>query len=54
MLICLEPEPKGDYGKEEWAEHKISMDLEWERRRRSKELGLLPSQKLLQSISVPH
>lgn len=42
----LEAEPSGDYGKAEWAEHKLSMEREWERRRRSKELGLLPSQML--------
>jgi len=45
-MIIAEPEPRGDYGKAEWTEHKISMGVEWERRRRSKELGLLPSQRL--------
>ena len=39
----LEPEPRTEYGKEEWAEHKRSMGVEWERRRRSKQLGMLPS-----------
>ena len=32
-------------------EHKISMDTEWERRKKSKELGLLPSQKLEQFMT---
>ena len=39
----LEPEPSTEYGKAEWAEHKRSMGVEWERRRRSKQLGMLPS-----------
>jgi len=39
----LEDVPTGQYGKTEWALHKKSMDREWERRRRSKEQGLLPS-----------
>jgi len=41
----VEAPPVGDYGKGEWGEHKKSMEREWERRRRSKELGLLPSHK---------
>ena len=41
----LEEWPEGQYGKEEWRQHKLSMDREWERRKRSKELGLLPSHK---------
>ena len=41
----LETWPVSDYGKEEWVEHKISMDREWERRKKSKELHLLPSHK---------
>jgi len=41
----LEKEPKVDFGPEEWKEHKISLSREWERRRISKELGLLPSYK---------
>ena len=39
----LEKEPQVEYGKEEWAEHKLSMAREWERRRLSKQRGLLPS-----------
>ena len=45
----LEPEPRSEYGKEEWAEHKRSMGVEWERRRRSKQLGMLPSHQEKQS-----
>ena len=30
-LLELEPEPRTEYGKEEWAEHKRSMGVEWER-----------------------
>ena len=41
----VEQWPEGDYRKEEWQEHRTSMEREWERRRRSKELGLLPSHK---------
>ncbi|XP_023326114.1 uncharacterized protein LOC111699626 isoform X2 [Eurytemora carolleeae] len=41
----IENIPEGEYGKEEWALHKKSMDREWERRKKSKELGLLPSQE---------
>ena len=39
----LEPEPREEFGRGEWAEHKVSMGVEWERRRRSKQLGMLPS-----------
>jgi len=39
----IEDVPKGEYGLEEWALHKRSMDREWERRKKSKEKGLLPS-----------
>jgi len=39
----IEDIPEGDYGKAEWALHKKSMDREWERRKKSKEQGLLPS-----------
>jgi len=39
----IEDVPKGNYGKAEWALHKKSMEREWERRKKSKELGLLPS-----------
>ena len=39
----LEKEPQVEFGKEEWAEHKMSMTREWERRRLSKQRGLLPS-----------
>jgi len=39
----IEDRPEGEYGKEEWALHKKSMDREWERRKKSKEKGLLPS-----------
>jgi len=42
----LEEWPQGEYGKEEWRQHKLSMEREWERRKRSKELGLLPSHKI--------
>jgi len=41
----IEDVPVGEYGKEEWTLHKRSMDREWERRKKSKELGLLPSHK---------
>jgi len=41
----IERRPSGDFGREEWGEHKMSMQREWERRRLSKELGLLPSYK---------
>ena len=41
----LEEEPRQEYGKEEWGEHKLSMAREWERRRLSKQRGLLPSHK---------
>ena len=41
----VEKEPEHEYGSQEWSEHKISMSREWERRKRSKELGLLPSHK---------
>jgi len=41
----VEKEPVKEFGKEEWGEHKISMRREWERRRVSKELGMLPSHK---------
>eukprot|EP00092_Neocalanus_flemingeri_P004387 GFUD01004719.1.p1 GENE.GFUD01004719.1~~GFUD01004719.1.p1 ORF type:complete len:327 (-),score=125.47 GFUD01004719.1:148-1128(-) len=41
----VEREPVKEYGKEEWEEHKISMGREWERRKKSKELGLLPSHR---------
>ena len=41
----VEKEPVREYGKEEWGEHKVSMGREWERRKKSKELGLLPSHK---------
>jgi hypothetical protein len=49
-LFTAEAEPSGDYGKAEWAEHKLSMQREWERRRLSKALGLLPSQKHLSAV----
>jgi len=39
----LEKEPENEYRQEEWSEHKMSMNREWERRKRSKELGMLPS-----------
>ena len=39
----LEKEPQVEFGAEEWAEHKLSMAREWERRRLSKQRGLLPS-----------
>jgi len=44
---CFEIEqiPSVDFGPEEWKEHKLSLDREWERRRISKQLGLLPSYK---------
>jgi len=41
----LEREPVNEYRSEEWNEHKISMNREWERRKKSKELGMLPSHK---------
>jgi len=41
----VEKAPVKEYGAEEWSEHKISMKREWERRKKSKELGLLPSHK---------
>lgn len=41
----VEKEPVKEYRAEEWSEHKISMKREWERRKKSKELGLLPSHK---------
>jgi len=41
----LEKEPVREYGKDEWGEHKVSMGTEWERRKKSKQLGLLPSHK---------
>jgi len=41
----LEKEPENEYKQEEWSEHKMSMSREWERRKRSKELGMLPSHK---------
>jgi len=41
----VEKEPVREYRAEEWSEHKISMSREWERRKKSKELGLLPSHK---------
>jgi len=41
----IEDTPEGEYGKEEWAIHKYSMEREWERRRLSREKGLVPSQK---------
>ena len=47
----LEPEPRTEYGKEEWAEHKRSMGVEWERRRRSKQLGMLPSHQEKQNVA---
>jgi hypothetical protein len=49
-LFTAEAEPIGDYGKAEWAEHKLSMQREWERRRLSKAMGLLPSQKHLSAV----
>ena len=39
----LEAGPGAEGGRAEWAEHKRSMAVEWERRRRSKQLGRLPS-----------
>ena len=39
----LEEEPQEEYGREEWGQHKLSMAREWERRRLSKQRGLLPS-----------
>lgn len=42
-LFEIEDIPEGEYGKQEWALHKKSMDREWERRKKSKEQGLLPS-----------
>ena len=48
--FTLEPEPREEYGRAEWAEHKISMGVEWERRRRSKQLGMLPSHQEKQKI----
>lgn len=41
----LEPEPVEEYGKAEWAVHKQSMMVEWQRRKISKQLGMLPSHK---------
>jgi len=41
----LEPEPVGEFGRTEWAEHKLSMTREWERRKLSKQLGRLPSHR---------
>lgn len=41
----LETWPTTSFGKEELLEHKKSMDREWERRKKSKELHLLPSHK---------
>ena len=41
----VESWPSGEYGPGEWAEHRRSMEREWERRRRSKELHLLPSHR---------
>lgn len=41
----IEDVPTGEYGKQEWALHKRSMDREWERRKKCKEKGLLPSQQ---------
>jgi hypothetical protein len=49
-LFTAEAEPSGDYGKAEWAEHKLSMQREWERRRLSKAMGLLPSQKHISAV----
>lgn len=34
------------FSKECWDQHKLSLDREWERRKKSKQLGMLPSQKL--------
>ncbi len=50
LLFTAEAEPSGDYGKAEWAEHKLSMQREWERRRLSKAMGLLPSQKHISAV----
>ena len=41
----VESWPECEYGPGEWAEHRRSMEREWERRRRSKELHLLPSHR---------
>ena len=41
----VEKEPVKEYRAEEWSEHKISMKREWERRKKSVELGMLPSHK---------
>ena len=41
----LEPEPREEYGGAEWSVHKQSMRVEWERRKLSKQLGMLPSHK---------
>jgi len=46
----LEQEPIHEYGKNELAEHKLSMSVEWERRRLSKQRGMLPSHKEKQRI----
>jgi len=42
----VEKSPTQEFGKDEWAEHKLSMQREWDRRRKSKELGLLPSHQV--------
>ena len=34
-----------EYSRECWREHKMSMEREWERRRKSRELGMLPSHR---------
>jgi hypothetical protein len=41
--------PAGSYGASEWAEHRASMEREWQRRGRSKAAGLLPSHRHNQS-----
>jgi len=47
----IEEVPEGEFGKAEWALHKKSMDREWERRKKSKELGLLPSHKFDKALN---
>jgi len=46
----VEKKPVEEFGKEEWAEHKVSMQREWERRKKSKELGLLPSHQKRENV----
>lgn len=47
----IEKEPNIEYSSDAWQEHKISMSREWERRKRSKELGLLPSHQNRVNVS---